>query len=939
MPESGRSGLRHSSVVADVRVQLLGPVGLEVDGRAVTLGAQLRLILAVLALARGRAVPRDRLAELAWGEPVPAAAAATLRSHVAHLRRIVEPDRPSGGTPLVVVTEPHGYALRLPPDRIDAVCFERLLTAAREALRAGDPAAASAGAAQALRLWRAPALADLVDRSFAVAEAARLDGLRDAARRVRVTAEVELGRYEDVLPELRELVAADPADERLRRVLALALFHGHQRDAAAGVCADGLRLAARRGMDAPALQALQTDILRGAPTLERAAPRPRPFQLPPDATDFTGRAAELAAVTDRLDGALADGLVAPVVAVDGKPGIGKSALIVRLAHWLAPRFPDGVLYVNLRGAEPHQLTPSDALGRFLTALGVSQREVPDDEDAASAALRTELMGRRLLMVLDNAADAAQVRPLLPAAPGCAALVTSRRPLVDLDVTLPVTLDLLTVTEAVDLLGRLAGRERVAAEPDAAAEVARHCGLLPLAVRIAGARLRARPSWAFAAFAARLADQHRRLAELAVGDLAVLSSFRLGYRALAPADAQLFRLLGLLDAADFEARVAAAVADRRTVDAEAALERLVDAQLVEAHRSGRYRFHDLLRLFARECAAADEDPGAPEAALARGLAWYERTTRRAAERIRQVSDGPGPRPPADDHDGRDHHYEDEHAALAWLDDERANLVSAARQAAEQPRGDVAWLLDEVLLHYFNARKRWSDWHAVASAALAAAVAADDGAAMATAHRHLGMIAAQRLRSGEARDHLLRALRLFEDLGDGLQTAKLHCDLGIVYTQLGEYDASLVYLTRALAASRVVGLRAMEGVVLNNLALLHVENRDHDAALGCIEATLAIEVELGGTERSATLESLGTIHLRQDRFGEAAAAYRRSLAAARSVGDRWSEAHALRGLGVATGERPYLRHALDIFRALGAPEAGDVERLLDEPRPAVTPGRHT
>lgn len=952
-----------------VRVRLLGPVGLEVDGAAARLGSRLRLVMVVLALSRGQPVAPSRLAELVWGEPPPAAAAATLRSHVAHLRRLVEPARPPGHPPRVIVTEHHGYALRLPDAQIDAARFEGLLASGRSALRSGDPASAATLLTDALTLWRGAALADVAELSFAVADAARLDALRTTARRLLAEAALALGRHEEVLEELHELVAARPTDEALRRHLAIALYRSDQLDTAAETCSEGLRLAHQRGLDAPTLQAIQTDILRRSPSLVWTPPavpgapvrppaavpvppspvlpsvlplpvaRP-PSQLPPDVAEFTGRAAELAAIVDRLTGWQHHGTSA-VAAVDGKPGVGKSALAVHLGHRLACRFPDGVLYVNLRGAEPHQVAPVDVLGRFLAALGVPGQQVPAELDAASAAYRSAMTARRVLVVLDNAADAAQVRPLLPASPGCAALVTSRRALVDLDVAVAVSLDLLPIDEAVVLLGRLAGPHRTAAEPAQARAVVRYCGLLPLAVRIAGARLRARPNWSVAVFAARLADQQRRLSELAVGDLAVRSSFQLGYQALDATDRRLFRLLGLLDNADFGVELAAAVAGLPVRHAEAALERLVDAQLAETHPPGRYRFHDLLRLFASECAEADETPQARAEAVAAGLSWYLDTVLGATEWLKPV--------PQRSSQLLDLRWGDDHGALAWLDSERVNLVSAARQAAAASPaavGRVAWGLDEALLRYFNIRKSWSEWSGVCLAALDSADRAGELRAQAVAHRHLGVIHTQQRRFTDALDHMRHSLARFMELGDDSATAKVWGDLGILHAELRQFTESQDCFDSALTVSRVVGNRAMEGVLLNNLGLVHCQQGRYERAIECVQQALAIEAEISEATRCGTLESLASIYFRQGHYRDAVRWYRRSLELSRQYGDRWNEAHALRGLGLAERELhgrpaagPYLRRALAIFSDLNAPEAGDVERLLDEPRPAGATDRPT
>jgi len=917
--------------MVDLRVRLLGPVRLEVNGRAARLGAQLRLILAVLAMAGGRPVPRPRMVDLLWPDEPPAGAPATLRSHVAHLRRVLEPDRRAGQPPRVLITDEHGYALRLRPGQLDTAEFERLLTDARRAHGGGDAAAAADRLAAALALWDGEALSDVAERPFAVREAARLRAMRTAARRLRAEVELGLGRHEQVVGELAELVAAQPRDEQLCGQLALALYRCRQPEAAAQACADGLRRRRADGLDSPALQALHTDILRRRPQLDWQ-PAPRPFQLPPDVAEFTGRADELAALANRLcRGAAASAAAASVVvAVDGTPGVGKSALVVHLAHRLAPRYPDGVLYVNLRGAEPQRVDPADALGQFLRALGAP--EAPAGLDAAAAAFRSAVGARRVLVVLDNAADAAQVRPLLPASPGCATLITSRRQLADLDGATPVPLDLLPTHEAVDLLARLAGRERADADPGSARAVVRYCGLLPLAVRIAAARLRARPAWSMASFAGRLADEHRRLGELAVGDLDVRSSFLLSYRGLDAADARLFRLLGLLDGADVGIELAAAVAQRPVADTEAALERLVDAQLLETRAVGRYRFHDLLRLFARQLAEEADDAPAREAAVARALHRYLCT----AQQARDATMNDAPRYP----DATDHPFQDEHAALDWLDLERANLVAAVKQAATAapaPACAVAWQLSHVLIRYFALRSNWSDWASTCHAALDAAERVGEWRVLAITHRFLGTMCNQQRRPDEALHHLRACLALFRANGDRFEEAKALLDLGNAHSQLGQLEEASRCGRETLAAARRVGDRRLEVRALNNLGLLLGHQGCFAEAVDHLRLALRILDEIGERmEVSIALDSLGIVYRQQGRHADSMECYRRCLATARTFGDRYHEAVALHGLGLAADgmdgtdtARPYWRQALAIFRSLNAAEAADVERLLTEP----------
>ncbi|MGH8897101.1 MAG: BTAD domain-containing putative transcriptional regulator [Egibacteraceae bacterium] len=534
-----------------MEVRILGPLEVEVNGQQVRFGPQQCVLLAILLLEEGRVVPTSRLVELLWGQAAPERATATLRSHVLRLRRALEPDRPAGAKPTMLVTEGAGegagYALRIRPEQLDAVRFEQLVDEGRAALAAGDPRTTVERLRAGLALWRGSALADVADRPFALREVARLEGVRRAARQVRIEADLMLGRHAEVLGELAGLVADQPGDEQVRRVFALALYRSHRIEDAARVCQEGLELLSDRGLDSPVLQELQRDLLRGAPALDWVPPQAaRPFQIPPDISDFIGRQAELAALRARLLAVVPEpGPAVAISAIDGKPGIGKSALAIHLAHAVAAQFADGVLWVNLRGAESEPLTPAQVLGQFLRALGVPDQQIPGDLDAAVASYRSALAAKQVLVVLDNAASAAQVRPLLPSNPSCAVLITSRAPLADLEEAAPLTLDLLTETDAVALLARLAGQERVDTDSASAAQVVRQCGLLPLAVRIAGARLRTRPHWPLATFVFRLADERHRLSELAVGELAVRSSFLLSYRGLKTAEARMFRLLGLL----------------------------------------------------------------------------------------------------------------------------------------------------------------------------------------------------------------------------------------------------------------------------------------------------------------------------------------------------------------------------------------------------------
>ena len=737
-----------------VRYRVLGPLELrDGDGRLVRLHApKRRTLLGLLLLYANQPVGTDRLAEALWGPRPPASAAGVLRTYLSWLRRgLGLTGRDGMGQ---VVAEPGGYRLVVPAGQLDLLVFDRLAAEGEQGLAAGDLELAAARLEEAAGLWRGRAFEDVGLDGAAAAELAQLEERRLRAAEGWVEARLALGQHERVLERLAALVVQEPLRERLWAGWMLALYRSGRQAEALGAFGELRgRLVQELGIDpSPPLQELHRQLLSADPALDAPAAAPPgpapvevvvPRQLPADVATFTGREGELA----RLIGALeAEDRPAPVVcALQGAGGIGKSALAVHAAHRLAGRFPDGQLYVDLHGATDglSPLAPLEVLGRFLRGLGMEPAAVPTDVEEASAAFRSRVAGRRLLVVLDNARDAAQVRPLLPATPGCAVLVTSRRLLASLDGASHLHLDILPAVDAVELLGRLAGRERVAGEPGPAAEVARWCGWLPLALRISGARLAARPGWPVRALAERLADEQRRLDELDLPDVGVRASFAVSHHELVastdPLDraaAGAFGLLGVLDGADVGVPVVARLLDQPADESERVLERLVDAQLLETPSPGRYRLHDLLRLYAREQAVQRHPEPDRSAALTRALGLYVATTWHTLELLR-----PG--------DYRLDHAEDRWrkgglgfadapAALEWLEAERANLLAAVQQAtAPGVPGELAVQLAQGLFGYLSVRSDRGDLVRVSQIALGAARRAGDRAGQAQAHNDLGL----------------------------------------------------------------------------------------------------------------------------------------------------------------------------------------------------------
>lgn len=547
----------------------------------ITLGsARERLVLAALLLAAGRPVPADRLIDHVWGAEPPATALATLRSYLSRLRAALGKD--------AVVR--HGDAYAVPGAVTDLAEFTAL-----SADTSGAPAAARERLREALTLWPGEALVGLPGR-WAETERARLAELRLSALERCLALDLDLGDHAIALPRLLALRDEHPYRESVAALLMRALYADGRRADALAVFRETAGLLSRElGLDAgPELFELHRRVLRDDPRLLPG--KDRPAQLPADTPDYTGR--------DALVGLLRSTLEEPgaVAAVSGVPGVGKTALAVHVAHGLRERFPDGQLYVDLRGASAEPADPAKVLGAFLRALGRSDAAIPDDTAARAAAFRSDLDGRRVLVVLDNAASVAQVRPLLPGSPGNAVVVTSRTRLAGL-AGKHLDLGVLTLDESAALLERIC--PRVAAEPEAASELITACGRLPLAVRIAAARLAARPGWSVRHLLSRLADERRRLGELTVGDLDVGASIALSYGQLDAAHAEAFRLLSLPPTPDVTVEEAAAILHVDVYEAEDRAEHLVDLNLLSSPVPGRYRFHDLLRLFGRRCAGDGE----------------------------------------------------------------------------------------------------------------------------------------------------------------------------------------------------------------------------------------------------------------------------------------------------------------------------------------------
>ncbi|MDF5756060.1 AfsR/SARP family transcriptional regulator [Spongiactinospora sp. TRM90649] len=994
------------STEAGLRFAVLGPVRAWRDAEELDLGTPLqRSILAMLLLREGRAVTPTEMIDAVWGEDAPPRALGALRTYVSRLRAVLEPDRSPRSRPELLTSVGKGYALRLPEGTLDLTVFGRHIAQAETARRAGRLEEAAGLLRDALELSGGEPLAGAVG-PYAEHQRDRLAERRMTVVETLMDLDLRLGRHDEVVSELIALTADHPLRERLRAHLMLAFYRcGRQADALSVFTDTREALIEELGVDpGPELTALHQRILAADPTLlapptaghaEAARPAeaadagepadpadeeelPRPAQLPAAVSDFTGRRQVVNRLRALLAGegepgeAVPEGGVA-VAAVCGIGGVGKTALAVHVAHAAGDLFPDGQLYVDMRGHGAERTTPHTALAAFLRALGMPPDIIPEGTAERSALYRSLLADRRMLVLLDNAHSTGQVSPLLPGAPGCAAIVTSRAKLADLPGARLIDLDVMEPTEALSLFAAVAGAERVAAERAAAMDVVAACGFLPLAVRIVAARLAARPSWTVASLVPRLADQRRRLDELRVGTLAVDATFALGYNQLDPAQARAFRLLSLTTGPDISAAAAAALLDRAPMEAEDLLESLVDASLLEAPAPGRYRFHDLLRLYARREAESSEHPEAREQALARLLDFYLATAKEA-HRLgyegSRVSDGF-----TVSATGRAFASADE--AVAWLTVEADALFAVIAQAAATPGRPMLPAADLLLamepLLESGTHGRELERHT--RQALAAANRAGDARSEVRARYILGRVLFGGDRLGDSEEQFRTALDLAESTGERIVYGETLNALAVVAGRQRRHHEALAHFEAAMKVYREMDAPAGEALVLSYSVRDHLGLGHADDAIAAAERGLAIFTEIGsgaGTARARyhlgiVLSKVGRLNeavhhhaeclaffrasnqrvweqrvccrlaetfIAARRFGDAVRHAEQALTVSREIGHPYGEAlslavlgKALAGLGDASRSRECLRRGYDIFVRLGAPEAGDLRVLLE------------
>jgi DNA-binding SARP family transcriptional activator/tetratricopeptide (TPR) repeat protein len=871
---------------------ILGPLEARVGGRRVAIGGpQQRALLAVLLVNANRVVSVDRLIDQLWDGRPPATARRLLHGCVADLRRALR----STGDDQVLLTRPPGYLLVVRPGELDADRFTELAAAAETRLAEGSLPRAAELLREALALWRGPVLEDVsVERP--VIDAVPLAERRLGVLESRIDVDLRLGRHAELVAELRALVAENPLRERTWAQLMLAL-HGSHRTADALATFRELRqtLVDQLGIEpSEPLRRLEQAILSGEDVDRSYREEPRPVaeqvpaQLPGPVSSFTGRATQLRQLDDRL---AADG--AAITAITGTAGVGKTALAVHWAHRVRDRFPDGQLFVNLRGyAQAAPVAPIQALAGFLHALGLPADQVPAEVEAAAALYRTLLADKRMLVLLDNAGGAEQVRPLLPGGAGCHVLVTSRDGLgglVAADGARVVALDVLEPAEAEELLARMVGAERVAAEPEVSAALIGLCARLPLALRITAANLAARPGRPIAGHVAALTSGNRLTALAVPGDpqTAVRAAFDLSYAALDPPARTLFRLLGLVPGPDVTAAAAAALTGGTPATAARLLDRLAAASLLSPHPPDRYACHDLLRLYAAEL-AADEDGSAE--AVHRLYSWYLHSSRAAGDLLYpEKARLPAPSRPEP---VRVAEFADVDVTRAWLDAERANLAAATTTAAAGPEPEFAWLLADALRGYYWLGVDFVEWEVIASAGLAAADRAGATAGRAATELSLADLCRTRGRSAEAIDHYRQAVAHAAAAGWSDGEGSALGNLGSAYFWRGELSDAAAYYQRAYEFAVRTGRVGGQGVRLGNLGLVSFLLGDLTDAADYHARALEIHRRIGSRHNEALdLENLGEAYHALGRLADAFGCLNRALELHGEVGYPAPEARRL------------------------------------------------
>ena len=948
---------------------LLGPLTVRDGTRHVPVSApRQRVLLAALLLSAGRVVSLDTLAEMLWeGEP-PSGSRGALHSAVQRLRSTLGP---SGAD--LIETRPPGYLMKVGDGEFDVRAFSVLAARGLAAAEGGQWAEAAGLLREALGLWRGEPLADVPSRLLREREVPPIEDQRLQVLVARIDADLHLGRHGELVAELRQLVTAHPVQEQFHAQLMLSLYRsGRQADALAAYQEVRRILADELGIDpGPELRQLHQRILAADSDLllaaggEQAAPAPVPASpaasgprdaaagprhvvprhLPAATRHFAGRAEPLTALAALAAEAAGPDQGTVISVIDGTAGIGKTTLALHLAHQVAGQFPDGQLYVNLRGFDPAgpPVTPVEAIRLFLDALAVPAGRVPAGLEAQVGLYRSLLAGKRMLVLLDNARDVDQVRPLLPPSSGSLVIVTSRSQLTSLvavEGAFPLTLDVLGDAEADELLTRRLGPERIARDPSAAAELIQLCARLPLALSIAAARSASQPGLSLAALTADLRDARGRLDALDAGHAAtnVRAVLSWSYQQLDATAARLFRLLGLHAGPDISAAAAASLAGLPPDEARRRLGELTRAHLLTEHAPGRFSSHDLLRAYAAELTQSADSEAERRAATGRMLDYYLHTANSAALQLhptRRLVPLAPPQPGA-----APEHIGDVGHALAWFEAERRVLMATAERAAEAGFDTHAWQIPWALSRFLDTGGRWHEWAATEQVGLAAAERLGDRAAQAGAHQRHGYACAQLGSYEDAYAHLGLALSIHAERGDQAGQAYVHNALAITLHLQERYEEALDHARQALHLYTALGDQSGRALALNSLGWFHALLGDHEQSLQYCEQALGLFRDLGNQDGAAgALDTLGYVHQQVGNYAEAIAYYQQAVNLDREMGGRWGVGLTLDHLGDArhaagdaAGARAAWDEALAILDDLQQPEADGIRAKLIELGPA-------
>ncbi|QKV97406.1 tetratricopeptide repeat protein [Streptomyces sp. NA02950] len=988
---------------------MLGPVRAWRGADELELGPpKQRALLALLLVRAGQPVALGEIVDVLWAQDPPSSAVNVVQRHVGAVRRMLEPGLPAKAAGSRLVRSSGGYRLNTETDTLDLVEFRELSEQARRSAEMDAPDEAVELFVRALAPWQGPTATGIppdiqTHPVFSAVDRELLTASKDAAR-----AALDSTVPERLLTTLQRFAAHHPLDETLqarlilvlaatgRRAEALELYStvGARLDEQLGVePGPELRAARRRVLPRPAPipadatpkartgggarptgssaggSPLGAEPAHGPPSpVPAAPPQPRepeppavrPAQLPPDLPAFSGRRTELAHTAALLPEDPDAGPPAPVVisAIDGMAGIGKTTLAVHWAHRIAHRFPDGQLYANLRGFDPtgSVMPPDEALRAFLHALGVPPSRVPAGLDAQTALYRSLLAGRRVLILLDNVVDSQHVRPLLPGAPGCLVIVTSRNQLHGLiaaDGARPLTLGPLSTAESRETLVARLGADRVAAEPEAVATIIRLCGRLPLALAVVAARAATRPAFPLSSVAAELRESQGNLDAFAGGDPSTdpRTVFSWSYRALHPEAARLFRLLALHPGPEISTAAAASLAGLPIRRTRALLAGLTRAHLLFEHAPGRYSFHDLLHAYAVELAHDHDPDGIRRDAGHRMYDHYLHTARTAATLLapRSVERIPLSRVRSD---AAPEQLNSQERAESWLATERPVLLAAVGHAARTGFPGHAWRLAVTLELFLDRRGHWQEQAAIQHTALESARALSDRLGEAHAHRTLGFARGRLGRYGEAERHLERALELFAAVGEFDGHARSHRSLAFLANCQGFHQRALAHYRPALAHYRSSGNLSGQASVLNETGWTHILLGEYEHALAQCHQAVELHRTIGDANgEGAALDSLGYACHHLGRYEHALSCYRQALAVYREISDRYLEADTLTHIGdsqYALGERESAldtwRQALAVLEKLNHPDARPLgEKLrrhqsspVPDPEPAVGPG---